>query len=83
MFKDGHLKNIILVFFLQVTDKRDVEFVDRLTQIFEGHGELLGGETKPSRLVPTKLQDSATGKETQLRQETIQDLPGECLLALR
>ena len=59
-----------------MTDKRDVEFVDRLTQIFEGHGELLGGETKPSRLVPTKLQDNATGKETTLRHETNEDLPG-------
>ena len=65
-----------------MTDRRSVEFVDRLTQIFEGHGELLGGETKPSRLVPTKLKDSATGKEKQLRQETIQDLPGGCLSRL-
>ena len=63
-----------------MTDKRSVEFVDRLTQIFEGHGELLGGETKPSRLVPTNLVDDATvGKETPLRRETSQDLPGGCL----
>jgi len=64
------------IFTCQVTDKRSVEFVDRLSQIFEGRGELLGGETKPSRLVPTKLKDCERGRDGAVTQETTQDLPG-------
>lgn len=40
---------------IQVTDKRQVHFKDRLEGIFEGSAQQLGGETKPSRLVPSTL----------------------------
>ena len=39
----------------KVTDKRNVYFKDRLNEVFQGSGQMVGGETKPSRLVPSKL----------------------------
>ena len=74
MFRCSLALNAILI--SQVTDKRSVEFVDRLSQIFEGRGELLGGETKPSRLVPTNLKDCERGRDGAVTQETTQHLPG-------
>ncbi|ESO92168.1 hypothetical protein LOTGIDRAFT_233217 [Lottia gigantea] len=41
-----------------VSDKRDIKFSDkRNKKIFEGSGQILGGETKPSRLIPSKLAE--------------------------
>ncbi|XP_013409102.1 UBX domain-containing protein 11 [Lingula anatina] len=41
-----------------LTDKRNVHFKDkRNTDVFKGTGQLLGGDTKPSRLVPSNIQD--------------------------
>ena len=42
--------------FLQVVDKRNVIFKDKLNEIFQGSGQSLGGEARPSRLVPSNLR---------------------------
>ena len=36
----------------QVTDNRDTFFKDTRREVFRGAGQVLGGETRPSRLVP-------------------------------
>ena len=62
-----------------MTDKRDVYFKDRLSQVFEGHGELLGGETKPSRLVPSNLNKNISNEAQNpggTKLEEISHLPG-------
>ncbi|ELU05533.1 hypothetical protein CAPTEDRAFT_208106, partial [Capitella teleta] len=41
-----------------LTDKRSVVFKDRLEGLFEGSGQLVGGDTVPSRLVPSKLEQN-------------------------
>jgi len=65
-------------------DKRDIFFKDRLSQVFEGYGQLLGGETKPSRLVPSNLNKN-TSKQNQNMESTpleeISHLPGNIGLA--
>ncbi|KAJ8315413.1 hypothetical protein KUTeg_007563 [Tegillarca granosa] len=38
-----------------VSDKRSVYFQDKRPVVFTGAGQVLGGETKPSRLVPSSL----------------------------
>ena len=47
--------------FLQVVDKRNVIFKDKLNEIFQGSGQSLGGEARPSRLVPSNLKHGGTG----------------------
>ncbi|XP_064617587.1 UBX domain-containing protein 11-like [Liolophura sinensis] len=64
---------------LQITDKREVFFRDkRNDDVFKGSGQLLGGETKPSRLIPSNLNlgtQTASAENTQgLVEET--ELPG-------
>lgn len=48
----------LCLFICQVVDKRNVYFKDRLNEVFQGHGQMLGGETKPSRLLPSNLDKS-------------------------
>ena len=66
-----------------MTDKREVHFEDKRQNIFKGAGQTLGGETKPSRLVPTKLEDKTTGtvepegEPENLNIETTSQLPGD------
>ncbi|XP_061171164.1 UBX domain-containing protein 11-like isoform X2 [Saccostrea echinata] len=43
-----------------VTDYREVYFKDTRREVFHGTGQVLGGETRPSRLVP----DSKTGEKS-------------------
>nr|XP_011429080.2 UBX domain-containing protein 11 isoform X3 [Crassostrea gigas] len=65
-----------------VTDYRDTYFKDTRREVFRGAGQVLGGETRPSRLVPEsktteKNHDSAptnTPEHTQLKIAT--QLPG-------
>ncbi|XP_053397446.1 UBX domain-containing protein 11-like isoform X2 [Mercenaria mercenaria] len=64
-----------------VTDKREVHFEDKRAEVFTGAGQTLGGETKPSRLVPTKLQDSKvsstqTSEPVSEKRETTSEKPG-------
>lgn len=67
----------------QVTDYRDTYFKDTRREVFRGAGQVLGGETRPSRLVPEsktteKNHDSAptnTPEHTQLKIAT--QLPGK------
>ena len=47
--------------FLQVVDKRNVIFKDKLNEIFQGSGQSLGGEARPSRLVPSNLKHGGAG----------------------
>ena len=69
-----------------MTDKREVHFEDKRQNIFKGAGQTLGGETKPSRLVPTKLEDKTTGtmepewEPENLNIETTSQLPGDLTL---
>ena len=69
-----------------MTDKREVHFEDKRQNIFKGAGQTLGGETKPSRLVPTKLEDKTTGtvepdwEPENLNIETTSQLPGDITL---
>ena len=63
----------------QLTDKRDVYFKDRLSEGFTGVGQVLGGDTKPSRLVPSNLNKSRSA-QTDLKEEST--LPGTFLTAL-
>ena len=64
--------------FSQVTDRREVHFEDKREHVFKGVGQTLGGETKPSRLVPTKLEDKTTDTEEPADPniETTSQLPG-------
>lgn len=58
-----------------VTDKRDVYFKEKnqlKADAFRGTGQVLGGDTKPSRLVPSNL-DKATMIESRIEES---ELPG-------
>ncbi|XP_052244196.1 UBX domain-containing protein 11-like isoform X3 [Dreissena polymorpha] len=62
-----------------VTDKREVHYQERQHEIFKGAGQTLGGETVPSRLVPSNIQDrnprSSQSKDKPV-QATTSELPG-------
>lgn len=67
--------------FVQVTDKREVHFEDKRSEVFTGAGQTLGGETKPSRLVPSNLQDTntnpiQTSEPVNNKRETTNEVPG-------
>ncbi|KAL4232808.1 UBX domain-containing protein 11 [Mactra antiquata] len=68
-----------------VTDKREVYYEERRTEVFTGAGQMLGGETKPSRLVPSKLDTGTTSSTTNSKpvkdekRETTSELPGHQL----
>ena len=65
-----------------------MHFEDKRQNIFKGAGQTLGGETKPSRLVPTKLEDKTIGtvepegEPENLNIETTSQLPGDLTLYL-
>ena len=69
----------VFIHFSQVTDRREVHFEDKREHVFKGVGQTLGGETKPSRLVPTKLEDKTTDTEEPANPdvETTSQLPGK------
>ena len=48
---------------MQITDKRNVQFQNKRADVFKGSGQVLGGDTKPSRLVPSNLPALATGNQ--------------------
>ncbi|XP_074659681.1 UBX domain-containing protein 11-like [Tubulanus polymorphus] len=49
----------------KVTDLRNVHFKDkRGVDVFCGEGQILGGKTQPSNLIPTNLKDSKSEIET-------------------
>ncbi|KAK3578076.1 hypothetical protein CHS0354_006725 [Potamilus streckersoni] len=61
-----------------VIDKRNVHFKANRPTIFTGAGQVLGGETKPSRLVPTNLDKDSQVQEQELdlNLEITSELPG-------
>ncbi|KAL3882584.1 hypothetical protein ACJMK2_028914 [Sinanodonta woodiana] len=61
-----------------VIDKRNVHFKGNRPTIFTGAGQVLGGETKPSRLVPTNLDkdNQVEEQELDLNLEVTSELPG-------
>ena len=56
-----------------------MHFEDKRKQVFKGTGQALGGETKPSRLVPSNLEDKYTDTQepTGPSVETTSQLPGK------
>lgn len=58
-----------------VTDKREVVYEDKRSDLFRGTGQTLGGEIKPSRLVPTNI-DIATDKKNDDTRERTCEKPG-------
>ena len=61
-----------------MSDKREVHFEDKRKHVFKGAGQALGGETKPSRLVPSNLEEkySDTQEPAEYSVETTSQLPG-------
>lgn len=71
-----------MAFVFQVIDKRDVTFEQKVIKAFKGHGQSVGGDTQPSRLIPSIVNKSTNEKSSQLVESS---LPGElkfsvCLL---
>ncbi|CAH1799316.1 unnamed protein product [Owenia fusiformis] len=66
---------------IAVKDLRDVKFKDRehREKIFAGQGQMLGGDSKPSRLVPSNLEKGTVTDEDLLSgryEEVTSTLPG-------
>ncbi|XP_064628531.1 UBX domain-containing protein 11-like [Lineus longissimus] len=61
-----------------VTDKRTVVFRDKRSDVFKGAAQTLGGDTKPSRLLPSNLEPSPKPADvsSRLGQEETSELPG-------
>lgn len=58
---------------IKVTDRREVHFKDDRSNIFQGPGVILGGDSKPSRLVPSSVHDHT---EPAQRQKETSQRPG-------
>ena len=59
-----------------MTDKRNVHFKDRMSEVFQGSGQVLGGEKKPSRLVPSNINKSSNTDPDPERYEDVSNIPG-------
>ncbi len=66
-----------------MTDRRHTFFKDpRAVETFTGVGQVLGGDTKPSRLVQSNL-NKATHKVEQPHTDVTSELPGNFRIRLR
>ena len=56
-----------------------MHFEDKRGKVFKGVGQTLGGETRPSRLVPSNLEDKSTDTQepAEPKIETTSQLPGK------
>lgn len=53
-FFNNLVKTLLIIW--QLTDKRNVLFNDKRSGIFKGEGHSLGGQERPSRLLPGLVQ---------------------------
>lgn len=82
----------MILFLVQLTDKREVHYEDKRMEVFAGSGQTLGGDHVPSRLVPTKLQDRQVSnvfktqpvddEEDVHKRQTTSELPGNFIVVL-
>ena len=61
------------LFFLQLSDRRNVMFRDKMADLFNGEGQIVGGEASTSRLLHSARGGKSRGDK--LQQET--ELPGQ------
>ena len=62
----------------QVRDLRDTYFKEKSRPLFDGVGQMLGGDTKPSRLVPTNLRTNQNTDVIPPGARVTSKPPGEC-----
>lgn len=48
-----------------------------MAEIFQGSGQVLGGENKPSRLVPSSIDKQSNTSPDPQRYEDANDIPGQ------